>query len=174
MDYSQSKIVTQASTRDCPAHVLTFGGCPLYEALCHSCSSLLFLITLFHFLPALSLCLLLVPQAAGSASLPFVTPAGTSGEDKTLWPHHWEKSKGMSGKGKSHNAIKRWEKPHRFNNEPHQASSKQRLYFWMGYQIWWKFTSDNRNNIFCLVLFIWISFAFTILLDIYILSHLHL
>lgn len=122
MDYSQSKIVTQASTRQCPAHVLTFGGCPLCEAPRHSCSSLLFLITLFHFLPALSLCLLLVPQAAGSASLPFVTPAGTSGEDKTLWPHHWEKSKGMSRKGKSHNAIKRWgEKPHGFNNESHQA-----------------------------------------------------
>lgn len=112
MDCWQSKIVTQASTRNCPAHVLTFGGCPLCEAPRHSCSSLLFLITLFHFLPALSLCLLLVPQAAGSASLPFVTPAGTSGEDKILWPYHWENSKGMSGKGKSHNAINRWgEKP---------------------------------------------------------------
>lgn len=29
VDYSQSKIVIQASDRDCPAHILTFGVCPL-------------------------------------------------------------------------------------------------------------------------------------------------
>lgn len=45
-----------------------------------------FLITPFHFLSALALCLLFVLRATSSAAFPFITPAG---EDKTLWPYHW-------------------------------------------------------------------------------------
>lgn len=60
------------------------GNPPPFLFLVYSCSSFLFLITPLRSLPPPSLCLLFVLRAAGSAVLPFVTPTGSSGEDRPL------------------------------------------------------------------------------------------
>lgn len=92
-DHLWWKIVMQASDRDWPAHVLTFGVCPLCwtTPIAHALHFYFFSQPSIFF-SALALCLLFALRATSSASLPFVAPADTSGEDKTVWPYDWSRA----------------------------------------------------------------------------------
>lgn len=82
---------------------------PPFIFLVYSCSSFLFLITPLRSLPPPSLCLLFVLQAAGRAVLPFVTPTGSSGEDRPSDPTTGKGARERGGKGESQRALQRWE-----------------------------------------------------------------